>query len=178
MSDSSTGGRGDRRNGLTIQKLVTEHHQLLYRYAFRMIGNESDAEDLTQQTYLIAQNKLDQLRQPAAARAWLCRILRTTFLKSCRKRRPWSAVDLDMDMNAVVGQWPNTSPLDQERLKLALDELPEMFKLVLLMFYFEDRTYQEIADELEVPLGTIMSRLSRAKAHLRKRLDPVETTQA
>ena len=110
MSDSSTAGRGARRNGLTIQQLVTEHHQLLYRYAFRMIGNESDAEDLTQQTYLIAQNKLDQLRQPAAARAWLCRILRTTFLKSRRKRRPWTAVDLDMDMNAVVGQWPNRKP--------------------------------------------------------------------
>ena len=178
MSDSSTAGRGARRNRLTIQQLVTEHHQVLYRYAFRMTGNESDAEDLTQQTYLIAQNKLNQLRQPGAARSWLFRILRTTFLKSCRKRRPWTAVDLDMDMNAVVGQWPHTSPLDQERLQMALDELPEMFKLVLLMFYFEDRSYQEIADELEVPLGTIMSRLSRAKAHLRKRLGPVETTKA
>jgi len=161
-----------------MEQLVSDHHQLLYRYAFRMTGNACDAEDLTQQTYLIAQAKLDQLRAPAAARAWLCRILRTTFLKSCRKRRPGSAVDMDVDMNAVAGEWPDANPLDQERLKLALDELPDMFRLVLLMFYFEECSYQEIAESLDVPLGTVMSRLARAKAHLRRRLGPVEATKA
>ena len=79
-------------------------------------------------------------------------------------------------MHAVAGDWPDTSPLDQERLQLALDELPDMFRLVLLMFYFEGHSYQEIAQQLELPLGTVMSRLSRAKAHLRKRLGPIQAT--
>ena len=178
MSDSSGVRQDLQPNAVTIQQLVAEHHELLFRYAFRMSGNPCDAEDLTQQTYLIAQRKLDQLRQPAAARAWLCRILRTTFLKTCRRRHPQPAADLEMDMNVIVGPWPDSSPIDHERLQLVLDELPDRFKLVLLMFYFEQRSYQEIADELDIPLGTVMSRLSRAKAHLRKRLGPVETTKA
>jgi RNA polymerase sigma-70 factor (ECF subfamily) len=62
------------------------------------------------------------------------------------------------------------SPIDGERLQLALNELPEEFRLVLVMFYFEECTYREIADKLEIPLGTVMSRLSRGKQRLRERL--------
>ena len=62
--------------------------------------------------------------------------------------------------------------IDREELAAALDELPDEFRLVLLMFYFEDLSYQKIAEQLDIPIGTVMSRLSRAKEHLRRRLTP------
>src|SRR5438045_1561353 len=68
----------------TLFDLVERHYALLYRYAFRLSGSEADAEDLTQQTYLVAQTKLDQLRDSERAKSWLCAILRNIYLKQQR----------------------------------------------------------------------------------------------
>lgn len=152
-----------------IAQLVIEHQALLYRYAFRLCGNRADAEDLTQQTFLLAHAKLHQLRDDASARSWLCTILRNCYLKSFRRWQPLPETDLGSDL----GQLPQTDhedEIDRERLQAGLDELPAEFKVVLLMFYFEDCSYREIAEQLQLPLGTVMSRLSRAKQHLRNRL--------
>jgi RNA polymerase sigma-70 factor, ECF subfamily len=155
-----------------LTRLVEEHHEVLYRYAFRLTGAVADAEDLTQQTFLLAQQKLDQLRQAENARGWLFAILRNCYLKGFRKQTPLSAASLDLDMNSIPAV-ASDLPLDAEELQLALDELSAEFKLVLMLFYFEERSYREMAALLDVPVGTIMSRLSRAKACLRRRLfDP------
>jgi len=158
-----------------IEKLIREHYDVLYRYAFRLSGNPADAEDLTQQCFLTAHRKLRQLRDPAAARGWLFQILRNIFLKLCRKRFPVSACDTNFEIGQIIDAGPPDVPFDIERLQQRLLELPENYRVALLMFYFEGKTYNQIAMELGIAPGTVMSRLSRAKAHLRVQLSPSET---
>ncbi|MGE0607072.1 MAG: RNA polymerase sigma factor [Pirellulales bacterium] len=153
-----------------LERLVAEHHMVVYRYAYRLSGSAADAEDLTQQTFLLAQSHLAQLRDLGSARAWLCSILRNAYHKACRQRRPQSAADLDLPVEEIPAEACQEEWFDAERLQRSLGELPEEQKSVLLMYYFEERSYREIAAELQVPLGTVMSRLSRAKSHLKDRL--------
>ena len=157
----------------TIGQLVEEHHAAVYRYAFRLSGQPCDAEDLTQQTYLAAFQNLNQLREPRHARGWLFAILRNCFLRSRRKRVPLPATGLEIDVDNIAAEIPDEWIVDPERLQAAIDELPDEFKLVVLLFYFEGCSYREIAEKLSLQIGTVMSRLSRAKRRLRGALfDP------
>src|SRR5688500_3055665 len=91
-------GRPVRESWAAMQltALVQSHHAIVYRYAFRLSGNAADAEDLSQQTFLIAQRKIHQLREPQRARAWLLAVVRSCFLKSLRKARPMPAQDVEL----------------------------------------------------------------------------------
>ncbi len=160
----------DNNPKLTIEQLIGEHYESLYRYAFRLSGQAGDAEDLTQQTFLTAHRKLSQLREPAAARGWLFQVLRTTFLKSCRKRRPMVATDVELPLTDVAIDPAHDSQHDGERLQQKLLELPEVYRVALLMFYFEEKSYRDIATELGIAPGTVMSRLYRAKSQLKSRM--------
>jgi RNA polymerase sigma-70 factor (ECF subfamily) len=160
----------DDRAPMDIAQLVAEHHQAVYRYAYRLTGSVPDAEDLTQQAFLTAQQRLGQLRREASVRSWLLTILRNYFLKSCQKRRPIPAENLQLDMNTIPAVLPDELDIDRERLQQALDELPPNYRVALVMFYFEGCSYREIADRLDVPIGTVMSRLARAKGQLRAKL--------
>jgi RNA polymerase sigma-70 factor (ECF subfamily) len=157
-----------------LTELVRAHHAAVYRYAYRLSGNAAEAEDLTQQTFLIAVRKVHQVREADRACSWLLAVVRSCFLKSLRKSRPVAVGSLELEA-AEVDQTPEFDEVDRERLAAALGELPGDFRLVVLMFYFEELSYQEIASELEIPIGTVMSRLSRAKGHLRKRLEAAES---
>jgi RNA polymerase sigma-70 factor (ECF subfamily) len=150
-----------------ITRLVADHHAELYRYAFRLCGSAVDAEDLTQQVFLTAQMRLGQVRSAETARSWLFTILRNAYLKHALRRAPIPAASLDLDLNTVPEDLPHDLEIDGEQLQLALNHLPDEFKLVLLMFYFEGCSYRQIAQRLNLPAGTVMSRLSRAKSHLR-----------
>lgn len=167
----------DGQQPLDIGRLVAEHHGVVYRYAFRLCGHVADAEDLTQQTFLTAQQKLDQIRELDKARSWLLVVTRNCYLKSLRRKVPITASELEMDVNllpdsraAPDSMVATDEEIDQELLQRAIDELSGEFKIVVVMFYFEQRSYKEIAQQLDLPLGTVMSRLSRAKQHLRGRL--------
>jgi RNA polymerase sigma-70 factor (ECF subfamily) len=155
---------------MDVAQLVAEHHAALYRYAYRLSGSVADAEDLTQQTFLVAQTKLEQVRSESCVRSWLCTVLRNAWFRSHRKRLPLPAVDLDFDFDRLPDEVPDEPEVDPERLQAALDELPPEFRVVVVMFYFEGLSYRDIAAGLGVPIGTVMSRLSRAKGHLRTRL--------
>jgi len=159
--------------------LVAEHADALFRYAFRLTGAAADAEDLTQQTFLIAHRKIDQLRDPRNTRAWLMTVMRRTYCRLQIKNRPEreKTVPLDID-NLPADDVSDRREIDRELLQTAIDELPDEFKLVLLSFYFENRSYREIAEEFELPIGTVMSRLARAKSHLRSRLFEAELAGA
>jgi len=160
-----------------LARLVTEHYAVLFRYAYRLCGSVPDAEDLTQQTFLAAQSKLAQLRDLQSARSWLFAILRNAYLRVQRKPRPTPAATLKLNIDDLPDNTPDDLHIDPERLQAAINELGDDFKLVVVMFYFEGLSYREIAGQLHLPLGTVMSRLSRAKGHLRARLfdtDPNE----
>lgn len=153
--------------GLSLEALVLAHHAAVYRYACRLTGNAADGEDLTQQTFLIAQQKLHQLREVERAAGWLFAIARTTYLKALAKRFPSTC---EGDLQDTPAPSREILEIDSEELGKVLAELPPELRLTLAMFYFEDLSYQEIATQLDVPIGTVMSRLSRAKARLRQRL--------
>lgn len=161
-----------------ITRLVAEHHAVVYRAAYRLSGSTADAEDLAQQTFLTAHRSLAQLRDERAALGWLMAILRSCFLKLCRKRRPISADDCELDLDSCAAAVPVESDVDPERLQRALDELSPEARMMLTMFYFDDLSYREIAAATEIPIGTVMSRLSRAKEQLRRKLTEVEPNEA
>lgn len=158
---------------LDLAQLIEEHHAPVYRFAYRLTGSAPDAEDLTQQVFLIAHQKREQIRDPAHARSWLFTVLRRCFLKDCRRMAPAPASSVEIEMEHVPEEL-TADEIDRELLQRALDQLPDEFRLVLLMFYFEECSYREIAEKLELPIGTVMSRLSRAKRALRRRLLPHE----
>ena len=153
----------DNPGDVEIARLVVDHHADVYRYAYRLVGSSADAEDLAQQVFLAAQMKLGQLRSTENARAWLFAILRNCYLKSRCKRMPLAAASVALDVDEIPAEDSAETEIDGERLQAALDALADEYKLVLLMFYFEERSYRDIAVRLGVPLGTVMSRLSRAK---------------
>ncbi|NLF70649.1 MAG: sigma-70 family RNA polymerase sigma factor [Candidatus Anammoximicrobium sp.] len=172
-TERTAGGEGLTPKGtpspLDIGTLVVDHHRDVYRYAYRLAGRQDDAEDLTQQTFLIAQQRLHQVRQPERVRSWLFAILRTCYLKSERKSVPLPATGIELDVDSIPDGAAD-QPIDEELLQSVIDELPDEFKLVLVMFYFEECSYKEIAEKLQIPIGTVMSRLTRAKGRVRARL--------
>lgn len=159
--------------GMEIRRIIHEFYQPVYRYAFRLTGSAADAEDLVQETFLMAYAHRDQLRDEAKAQAWLFGILRGCVGKYFRRRRPTLAGNLELDLDRLP-EAPPDEPIDQQQLQAALLELTEDFRTVLLMFYFEELSYQEIATALNLPIGTVMSRLARAKTHLRRRISASE----
>jgi len=160
---------------MDITELVAQHHEAVYRYAYRLTGAVHDAEDLAQQVFLVAQARLGQLREAQAARSWLFTILKRGFLKSRRRRHPQAAGGLELNLENIPAEVPTAEAIDREQLERALDELPPKHRLILTMFYFEDCSYREIAEQLSMPIGTVMSRLARAKARLRERLFAAES---
>lgn len=157
-------------NQRTVQRLVDEHYAALFRYAYRLSGSGADAEDLTQEAFCKAQVNLAQLREQDRAKAWLFSILRNAYLHRLRADRQQCRVSLD-GVGDVAEPTPEPlPPVDPEQLQRALDELPEAFRTPVILYYFEDFSYRDIAEQMDLPLGTVMSRLARAKAHLRERL--------
>jgi RNA polymerase sigma-70 factor (ECF subfamily) len=161
----------------SVQKLVEDHYLSLYRYAYRLSGSAADAEDLTQETFCKAQAQFGQLRDPSRAKGWLFSILRNAFLHRARSV-PQHTVPLD-SVGDVAEPLPAPLPeVDPERLQQALNELPEVFRTPIILYYFEDFSYRAIAEQMDLPIGTVMSRLARAKAYLRSRLQPAGASTA
>jgi RNA polymerase sigma-70 factor, ECF subfamily len=155
----------------SMEQLVDAYATPLYRYAFRLSGCAADAEDLTQDTFCKAQSRLGQLRNPERAKSWLFSILRNAYLHRVRSDKQQRLLPLDSvgDL-AANGPPAPLSEVEPDRLQQALNELPEIFRAPVILFYFEDFSYRDIAEQMELPLGTVMSRLARAKAMLRDRL--------
>lgn len=153
-----------------IEALVQSHYASLYRYGFRLSGNGPEAEDLTQEAFCQAQLKLDQLRDPDRARNWLFTILRNLYLHRVRAAKKENTLPLD-NVAEVPERLSEPLPeIEPHRLQEALNGLPEMFRTPIILYYFEDFSYRDIAEQMELPIGTVMSRLARAKAFLRSRL--------
>lgn len=167
MSDESEPMKESPSSAMSgIAELVREHYLSVYRFAYRMSGTSHDAEDLAQQTFLNAQQRLAALREPDRVRAWLFMITRNLYRRKLRDARPVESLPLDglPAPDAVKG----FEPLDSESLQRALNLLPEEYRVVLVLFYFGDLPYREIATQLDLPMGTVMSRLSRGKQLLRE----------
>ena len=157
-----------------LHQLIDAHYQALYRYAYRLSGSAADAEDLTQEAFGKALARLGQLREPDRAKAWLFRILRNAYLHRVRDQKRHKVVPLDAVGDLAERPTDEVPDIDPARLQLALNDLDEAFRTPIILYYFEDFSYRDIADQMDLPIGTVMSRLARGKAYLRSALAPHE----
>lgn len=168
------------------------HLETIYGAALRMTRNRQDAEDLVQETYLKAVRSLDRFREEAGCKPWLFRILTNTYIDSYRRGR--QAPDLvEFDEEGATGIYPRilstfpgeteTGPMHSpdglegflhrfvaDEVKAAIDALPEIFRELIVLRDLEGFTYQECAELLAIPIGTVMSRLHRARKTLQHEL--------
>ena len=146
----------------------------LYNFAHWLTQNREEAEDLVQETYAKALKGFSSFQLGTNFRAWMYRILRNTFLTSRTGLRVALTVPLDSEEDgpalALENETPETILLrrsNSELLQSAIDDLPVHFREILLLCEVEEMSYQEIAETLAIPVGTVMSRLSRARKTLR-----------
>lgn len=150
-------------------QLVDAHYAPLYRFALSLARNQADAGDLVQQTFYIWATKGHALREAAKAKTWLFTTLYREFLRGRRREaRSTSLEDLPPGGSELAAEEVDrVARLDAGVVMAALQDVDEVFRAPLTLFYLEELSYAEIAAALEVPIGTVMSRLSRGKAQLR-----------
>ncbi|HEY1849091.1 MAG TPA: RNA polymerase sigma factor [Opitutaceae bacterium] len=160
-------------NNEAFAQLVDAHYVPLYRFALSLARNSSDAGDLVQQTFFIWATKGHGLRELTKAKSWLFTTLYREFLRGRRRdSRSSSIEDLPPgERDPAAEDVDRVSRMDAALVMSALQGVDETFRAPLTLFYLEDMSYQEIATALEVPIGTVMSRLSRGKAQLRTALE-------
>jgi RNA polymerase sigma-70 factor (ECF subfamily) len=150
-----------------FQDIALPHFQALYNFALHVAGNPQDAEDLVQETYLRAFRKFDQFDYGTNIKAWMFRILRNIAIDNLRKKDALLAgknEPYDDEFQSVSS--PSTNMGNIVDLKNGLAKLPEKYRIVVLLKDVEGFSYQEIADILSFPLGTVMSRLYRGRREL------------
>jgi RNA polymerase sigma-70 factor, ECF subfamily len=164
-------------NGQTHQRLdFSEYLDGLYGYAMVLSKNSAEAEDLVQETCLRALRAIDGLRAEGSVKSWLFTILRNIWLNQLRQRRTApDLIELDADENetyepADVVQDPHkdfVNKVEREQVRVAIQQLPVEFREIIILREYEELSYQEIAGLLGCPIGTVMSRLARARSRLR-----------
>jgi len=152
-----------------FELIVSQYYEPLYRFAFSLTRTEDDAGDLTQQTFYIWATKGNQLRDRSKVKSWLFTTLHREFLSARRRAVRFPHVelsDVNEELPTISMEMVNT--LDAARLVEFLGRVQEPYRAAVSLFYLEDYSYKEIADILEIPLGTVRSRLSRGLAQLQQ----------
>jgi len=164
-------------NNEAFAQLVDAHYAPLYRFALSLARNGADAGDLVQQTFFVWATKGDAIREASKAKSWLFTTLYREFLRGRRRdARATSIEDLPPgEKDLAAEDVDRVSKIDAALVMTALQSVDETFRAPLTLFYIEDMSYQEIAQALEVPIGTVMSRLSRGKSQLRTVLERTES---
>jgi RNA polymerase sigma-70 factor, ECF subfamily len=161
----------------SFEELAMPLFDQLYNFAHWLTQNREEAEDLVQETYAKALKGFSSFQLGTNFRAWMYRILRNTFLTSRTGLMTVATVPLDSEEDgpelAVEDETPETILMkrtDSELVQNAIDDLPVHHREILLLCEVEEMSYQEIAELLSIPIGTVMSRLSRARKALRNAL--------
>ena len=166
--------RGDQP---LFEELAMPLFDSLYNFARWLTHNSNDAEDLIQETYLKALRSFASFQRGTNFRAWMFQILRNTFLSSCSKLDRRMTVAMDSEADFLDLPAPSATPESQliersriDAVRSAIGRLPVIFREVILLCDVEDASYREIAEILSIPMGTVMSRLARARKALRESL--------
>lgn len=168
-------------------QLVDRHKRVIFAIAMKHLRNEDEAMDLVQDTFLKAYTKLDSFTPDSNFKAWICRIAANASIDKIRRNKTRRADEIDERIGAddlsegrvpAIGMWGRSDPLEQtelsrlgSQLTAALDTLPEAHRQCVLLCDVHGYSYQEIADELDIPKGTVMSRLFYARKKLQVLLE-------
>lgn len=153
-------------------EMVDQHGPVLFRIAYRMVGDAHEAEDLVQETFRSAWTSRARFQAGRGDRAWLAAILRRRVIDRWRRKSPPQVVsDEWLNQQGTAGADPCRDELSDE-IQDALQQLPEQVRETLLLVIVGGLTHQEVANLLHVPLGTVLSRVSRGRKRLRKLLMP------
>jgi RNA polymerase sigma-70 factor (ECF subfamily) len=167
---------GERLTAATFEELAMPLFDQLYNFAHWLAQDRTEAEDLVQETYAKALKGLSSFQPGTNFRAWMYRILRNTFLTSRTGLKASAMVALDSGDTPELPAGPETPETiliehsQHQLLQTAIEALPVHFREALLLCDVEEMSYQEIAETLSIPMGTVMSRLSRARKALRESL--------
>lgn len=153
----------------SFEQIVDAHYQGLFRFAVSMCKSDATAQDLVQQTFLQWARKGHTLRDSSKVKTWLFTTIYREWLGMARKEKKHPEVEFEPDLHGSTqdedeGENPR---VDSATLQKALDQLDPNYRAPLVLFYLKELSYRDIAETLGIPIGTVMSRLSRAKDHLR-----------
>jgi RNA polymerase sigma-70 factor (ECF subfamily) len=154
-------------DGLNFESVVARYYEPLYQFAFSLTRAEADACDLTQQTFYVWATKGHQLRDPDKVKTWLFTTLHRQFLEGRRRLTRFPHQELE----AAAYDLPVISPktalqVDSAQVLQALAQVDEIYQAPVALFYLEDYSYKDIAEILDVPMGTVKSRISRGIGQL------------
>ena len=155
-----------------FQEIVDQYYEALYRFALGLSRREEDAADLTQQTFFIWANKGHQLRDKSKVKSWLFTTLHREFLRQIRRGKrmqPLENEDYHEETSSV--EHGGEKKMDHALIIDVIQELDDAYKVPLMMFYTKEFSYKEIAAALKIPIGTVMTRLSRGRAQVRKAVE-------
>jgi len=158
-------------NEVDYEQAVSLFYEPLYGFAYSLSGNENDACELTQETFARLLAKGGQLRDGSKVKSWLFTTLYRVFLgwKSRERRLPHLEISsVEHELPPIAAELVDT--MERDTVREALLEIDERYRAPLTLYYLEEHSYEEIAELLEIPIGTVMSRLSRAKALMREEL--------
>jgi len=148
--------------------LVEQHAPALYRMAYRMIGDRHEAEDVVQEAFRSAWMSRERYEPQRGGRAWLVAIMRRRAIDRWRKRAQPKVLESDETLDiGVEGEDPLANEYSDE-MQQGLDRLPDELRETLLLVVVGELTHQEVADLMKIPLGTVLSRVSRARTRLRE----------
>lgn len=160
-----------------FNRLVSEHGPSLYRLAYRLLGDATEAEDILQETFRSIWDSRQRYDPKLGTRAWMTTILRRRVADFLRRgRRPW----LSGDDAVLESSTEDLNPIEQtytDEMQEALEHLSPDLRETLLLVVVNELTHQEAADVLKVPLGTVLSRVSRARQRLREYFTTLATKQ-
>lgn len=161
---------------MSFESIVNAYYEPLYRFAYSLSQRESEACDLTQETFYRYATKGHQLRDKSKVKSWLFTTLYRQYIGQQRRDTRFPHIEV----TAIDHELPNVAPsmardADGSAAIEALGRISEIYRAPLVLLYLEDHSYQEIADVLDIPIGTVMSRLARGKEQLRRLLSDPST---
>jgi RNA polymerase sigma-70 factor (ECF subfamily) len=155
-----------------FEELVDAHYQALFRFAMSLTRDSATACDLVQETFCIWAEKGGQLRDRTKAKTWLFTTLHREFLSQRRRASRYAEEPLDDEATEAIASPEDDADrqMDGQRALELLSELDETYRAPVTLFYLQQHSYKDIAEILGIPIGTVMSRLSRGKELLRRKM--------
>jgi RNA polymerase sigma-70 factor, ECF subfamily len=168
-----------------FNELVKRYEKQVYNFAYRLTGNYDDANDIAQDALIRVYNAIGSFRGDASFTTWLYRIITNVFLDERKRERahPHSSLDeqVDLEESSIVRQIEDPSPqplahVEEKEigriLQQAVNTLPDYQRAMVLLYHTEQKSYEEISEIMNLPIGTVKSRLNRARLALKEKLSP------